>query len=324
MFFMRGSEITRHHCLHALVLVLISLSLQGQVQWSVDTTQIQWGEPLQLTAEWFLSMEELQSGVADSMSWPMWQDTTTSGFEILASSPIDTIAAPMESGMDILLKKTWMLTSWDSGFVVIPPESFGPHETSPLLIRVVTPLLAEDAQPMPPNDIVAVKWNLWERIQRAWPAFVILALLLGLWLLGRLIWRTWFASQGQKQKSVSEVHVEPPHILALKILNGLKLEKGWMKGRAKEVQAQASMALRHYLERRFGLPAAERTTEDIAALMPTSEVPEAWQPRLIQALNQADAVKFAKGHLSARTHLAIIEAYIDFVLDTQIAEDEAS
>ena len=107
------------------------------------------------------------------------------------------------------------------------------------------------------------------------------------------------------------------------MLNALKNEEGWNHGRAKEVQALASLTLRQYLEGRFGLPAAERTTSDIAALLPASAVPVAWQPRLVQAFEQADAVKFAKGELPARTHLALLEAYIDFVLDTQKTEDDA-
>ena len=151
----------RHAWLVTLVWAMPTLSVLGQVQWSVDTTQIRWGEPVQLTAEWLLSMDELQSGLADASAWPTWKDTTSAGLEILSSSPIDTMAAPVESGQDIMLRKTWTLTSWDSGFVVMPPASFGPYETSPLLIRVLTPVLAEDAQPMPPADCSALGPGYW-------------------------------------------------------------------------------------------------------------------------------------------------------------------
>ena len=81
----------RHAWVVALVWAMSTLSALGQVQWSVDTTQIQWGEPLQLTAEWLLSMDELQSGVADASAWPAWTDTTSAGLEVLSSSPIDTL-----------------------------------------------------------------------------------------------------------------------------------------------------------------------------------------------------------------------------------------
>lgn len=314
---------SRHAWVVALVWAMSTFSALGQVQWAVDTTQIQWGEPLQLTAEWLLSMDELQSGVADSNAWPAWTDTTTAGLEVLSSSPIDTLAAPLASGQDILLRKTWTLTSWDSGFVVMPPELFGPHTTSPLLIRVLTPVLAEDAQPMPPADIVAVEWSLWERLQRTWPMWVACLGLLGLVLLARFLWKHKPQRKADPTSVAPVAPEEPPHVVALRVLNDLKNEEGWNHGRAKEVQALASLTLRQYLEGRFGLPAAERTTSDIAALLPASAVPVAWQTRLVQAFEQADAVKFAKGELPARTHLALLEAYIDFVLDTQNTDDDA-
>ena len=145
---MRGPEakITAA-CLMAMLTVATAWS---QVEWSVDTTRIQWGEPLTLTAEWMLTLEELNSGVADPSGWPAWTDTTEGGFEVLATLPTDTLPAPVDMNADILLRKSWVLTSWDSGFVVMPPATFGPHETSPLLIQVITPALEPDAQPAPP------------------------------------------------------------------------------------------------------------------------------------------------------------------------------
>lgn len=321
---MQGGNTPCTSCLSAALWLLCTLPAWAQVEWSVDTTQIQWGETLTLTADWLLSMEDLQNGVADSTAWPAWTDTTSSGFEIVSSSPVDTLAAPIESGMDVLLRKSWMLTSWDSGFIVMTPESFGPHETSPLLIRILTPVLEEDAQPMPPQDIVEVNWTLWERLQRIWPLLALALGFIGLVVLLRFLWSKRRVADKPVQKDIQDAKAEPPHVVALRVLNDLKDEEGWTRGRAKEVQALASMTLRQYLEGRYQLPAAERTTADIAALMPASGVPSDWQPRLIRALEQADAVKFAKGELPARAHLALIEAYIDFVLDTQIASDETN
>ena len=134
----------------------LSSAVIGQVSWSLDTTQIQWGEPVFLTAEWLLSVEDLTRGVAAPDQWPAWKDTTDGGLEILSSSAVDTLAAPVDTEADVLLRKTWELTSWDSGFVVVPPTQFGNEETTPLLLRVLTPDVAADAQPRPPEDIVEV------------------------------------------------------------------------------------------------------------------------------------------------------------------------
>lgn len=301
----------------------LPLAMTAQVSWSVDTTQIQWGEPLTLTAEWTLTLEAFQTGVANEEAWPNWTDTTSAGFEILSSTPVDTLAAGIETGADVLLRKSWTLTSWDSGFVVMPPERFGPHETEPLLIRVVTPSLEENAQPKPPADIAAVQWTLWERLLMAGPwllvgVLALFAAWLAKWLLRRWNHRT--VDDNLEEQPVATV--DPPHITALEALKRLKAEKGWTQGRAKEVQAEASLVLRTYLEGRFGLPAAERTTEEIAQLLPMSAIPQPWHDRLLTGLTQADVVKFAKGRLPDATHVATLDAYLEFVLDTQVNDHE--
>lgn len=301
----------------------LHVSVAAQVKWSADTTQIQWGEPLTLTAEWMLSLESLQEGMADESAWPNWTDTTTSGFEVLSSTPIDTVAAELETGADVVLRKSWMLTSWDSGFVVLPPERFGPHETEPLLVRVVTPQLAADAQPQPAADIVGVHWTWLERLAMAWRWLLLLAIVLLSVLCARWLLRRW---KGRAESEGEETLPAPPpeqaHVIALRELERIKRNEGWTRGLAKEVQAEASLALRVYLEGRFGLPAAERTTEEIGQLLPMSSVPTSWHDRLLLGLSQADVVKFAKGQLADATHVATLDAFIEFVMDTKAEDHE--
>ena len=164
---MHGVDVHWRPALTLLLGWILHLGVAAQVSWSVDTTQIQWGEPLTLTADWMLSLESMQEGLANEEAWPNWTDTTSSGFEVLSSTPVDTLAAGLETGADVILRKSWVLTSWDSGFVVMAPERFGPHETTPLLVRVVTPLLEDNAQPKPPSDIAAVQWTFWEQLLMA-------------------------------------------------------------------------------------------------------------------------------------------------------------
>jgi hypothetical protein len=306
-----------------VVAMLTAATTWSQVEWSVDTTRIQWGEPLTLTAEWMLTLEELNSGVAAPSSWPAWTDTTDGGFEVLATLPTDTMPAPSGLNADILLSKSWVLTSWDSGFVVMPPATFGPHETSPLLIQVITPTLEADTQPAPPAGLWDVRWTFWERLllARKWLGGVLALILLagGLWW-ARRFWKT---KEGVDVPAAAAARPDvPAHVTALNTLQRLLDEEGWKHGKAKEVQAQASLAVRHYLEGQFALPAAERTTREIESLLPASAVPRAWHDRLAQALEQADAVKFAKGQLPDLTHRALLDAYISFVLETQPRDDE--
>jgi hypothetical protein len=318
---MRGLEFGQRGV--AMALMLTASAGWSQVEWFVDTTRIQWGEPVTLTAEWVLTLDELNSGLADSAAWPAWTDTTQGGFEVLETTLTDTLPAPAGLNTDILLRKSWVLTSWDSGFVVMPPATFGPHRTSPLLIQVLTPVLESEAQPAPPAALWDVHWTLWERIMKArmwWGSVLALLLIAGV---------LWWALRFWKAKEFGEVEAShlfqshvPAHVTALQILQRLLDEEGWKSGKAKEVQAKASLAVRHYLEGQFALPAAERTTREIASLLPASAVPRSWHDRLTLALEQADAVKFAKGQLPDITHRSLLEAYISFVLETQPREDD--
>ena len=120
-----------------------------------------------------------------------------------------------------------MLTSWDSGFVVMAPERFGPHETEPLLIRVITPLLEESAQPKPPADIFAEQWTLWERLLMAGPWLLVGLLALFAVLFARWLLRRWNnRTLEEPLVQAPEALLQPAHLIALEALNRLKAEEG--------------------------------------------------------------------------------------------------
>jgi hypothetical protein len=298
--------------------------LHGQVEWRADTTTLQWGERMTLTAEWLLTIEELTNGVADSTAWPAWSDTTAGGFEILSTSAIDTLAAPEGSFGDVLLRKEWVVTSWDSGWVVLPPVAFGDMATEPILVEVIAPQLDADATPSPPRNIVAFEWTLWEQFLRHKNEWALLALLLLALVAGRWLWRHRPVPEQDQPSEGPIVPARPAHEVALEALHSLLKEERWIRGEAKEVQAQASLVLRRYLEQQFGFKAAERTTSEIQAMLGASSVPMNWHQRLVRALEQADVVKFAKGDLPHLTHKATLESYIEFVEHTSNVDVEPS
>ena len=298
----------------------------GQVSLQPDTTTLQWGERVQLTANWLLTLEELNSGVADSAAWPAWTDTTAGGLEVLAESDLDTLPSPVGAAGDVVLQKAWLVTSWDSGFVVVPPVAFGPHTTQPFMLEVVTPNLEPEAQPQPARGIVVFEWTLWEQIARTWPwwagTLIFLALAFIAWKRG-WGWRR-NASSGEDGTSQENTPpARPPHEVALEALDRLITDKAWQRGEAKEVQAEASLVIRRYLEGQFDMRAAEKTTDEVVAMLGTSRVPAAWQDRLARTLGQADMVKFAKGKLPDLTHLGTLEAYRAFVIETQPSHEHA-
>lgn len=296
----------------------------GQVSLQPDTTTLQWGERVQLTANWLLTLEELNAGVADSAAWPAWADTTAGGLEVLAESGLDTLPSPVGAAGDVVLQKSWLVTSWDSGFVVVPPVAFGPHTTQPFMLEVVTPNLEPDAQPQPAQGIVVFEWTLWEQIVRSWPwwagTLLVLALAFAAWT-GRSR-RNATLDEGASHPA-DTTPARPPHEVALEALDRLIASKAWQRGEAKEVQAEASLVIRRYLEGQFDMRAAEKTTDEVVAMLGASRVPSGWHDRLARALAQADMVKFAKGELPDLTHLGTLEAYRAFVIETQPRHEDA-
>ena len=223
----------------------------------------------------------------------------------------------MGAAGDVVLQKSWLVTSWDSGFVVVPPVAFGPHTTQPFMLEVVTPNLEPEAQPQPAQGIVVFEWTLWEQIARTWPwwagTLLVLALAFVAWKWG---WRRNAALDEGASHPTDKTPARPPHEVALEALDRLIASKAWQRGEAKEVQAEASLVIRRYLEGQFDMRAAEKTTDEVVAMLGIPG-PNGWHDRLARALGQADMVKFAKGELPDLTHLGTLEAYRAFVIETQ-------
>ena len=87
---------------------------------------------------------------------------------------------------------------------------------------------------------------------------------------------------------------EPPHVVALRSLDGLAAEALPERGRIKEHYVALSGILRRYLEDQFDTPAVESTTDEIRAVLPRLALPGGEGDRLAVLLEEADLVKFAK------------------------------
>jgi hypothetical protein len=192
------------------------------------------------------------------------------------------------------------------------------------MLEVVTPDLEAEAQPKPAQGIVVFEWTLWEQLMRTWPwwggGLLLLALAFAAWKWGR---RKDRISTEDAAWTMDSPPARPAHEVALEALDRLIANKAWQRGEAKEVQAEASLILRRYLEGRFDMRAAEKTTDEVVAMLGSSRVPSAWHDRLARALGQADVVKFAKGELPDLTHLSTLEAYREFVLETKPRHEDA-
>jgi hypothetical protein len=90
----------------------------------------------------------------------------------------------------------------------------------------------------------------------------------------------------------------PPHVLALDALTGLEQSELLAEGRVQDYYLQLSEIAKGYLERRFGLPALDRTTDEIRRdlLRQGARIEPLTPTEIIEFLQRSDLVKFARFH----------------------------
>jgi hypothetical protein len=86
----------------------------------------------------------------------------------------------------------------------------------------------------------------------------------------------------------------PPYEAALATLATIAGQNLPASGAYKAYYTLVTDALRQYVERRFGLPMLERTTDEIRRTLVNSDVPQPEWLRFYKMLTDADLVKFAK------------------------------
>jgi hypothetical protein len=98
----------------------------------------------------------------------------------------------------------------------------------------------------------------------------------------------WWYKRGRPHEVSVIIPEDPPHVLAKREIEELNAQGLFEKGHFKAFYFRFSEILRRYLEALRGFPAAEFTTEEIAAC-----IREEQDRMLLPMLQQADLVKFA-------------------------------
>lgn len=256
---------------------------------TTDTTAITIGQQITLTLELGVEKGEL-------VEWPLLSDTLTKSFEIISKSAIDSIV-DAQSGKTMYHQQV-VVTSFDTGFQVIPPVLFkvkrpgeavsDTRRTEPLLISVSGVAVDMQAEIKDLKPIIQAPYTL-----RDFLPWILLALAIALLaLLG------WFYYQSRKKKKplIKLIHKQPrpPHVIALEQLEALKSEKIWQKGQVKEYYSRLTDILREYFAARFGVNAAEMTSDEIIMAM-KDHLPDAQRLKdLRKVLQLSDMAKFAK------------------------------
>ena len=288
-----------------LCLAAQSQSAVSRVEASIDTTHIRIGEQFRLTFS-----AKLNEGT--SVRFPLLTDTF-SDFEVVKKGTIDTVVA---ENQEKRLRQELTLTSFDSGYHVIPPMPFvfknGSSEDTVLseaMLLTVTTVAVDTTQEIKAiKDIVAVPFPWQDYIVYILPALLLVAL-------GVYLWRRYNTSKPLIPRYVAPKR--PAHEIALESLRRIEEEKIWQQGLVKKYYSEVTDTLRQYIEGRFNMPAMEQTTPEIIDQFGRSVARPQETEILEFILRLADMVKFAKVIPLPPENEKIMQQAVNFVNATR-------
>jgi len=265
----------------------------------------------------YLNVNVLVSAT-DTVEWFVLSDTLDEHIEILESYNVDT----SYTKDDITIKQLnqrFLITSFDSGYYPIKPVEIivngNPFKSEPLLLAVQSFEVDTSkgiADIYNPTEI-PFSWKEW--VKENWPWVAGTFACLGLFtLIVFLISRT---KKIEKPIRIIKIPEKPAHEIALEKLHELVQEKLWQKNKTKAYYTKLADIIREYLENRYGIYALEETTHQIAMLLKPYILDQVAYNRIVNVLQTADLVKFAKLMTIATENDANIKAAFEFIEATK-------
>lgn len=267
----------------------------------LDTTTILIGDQIQYTIE-------LEQPENIKVVFPNLKDTLAPKIEILASEPADT----SRQGTNLIIRKKYTITSFDSGYYTIPAFQFpfrlnnqNDTLTSRELNLKVNTLPVDTAKEiMDIKPVMNTPFKISEIKHE---------LILGLALAAILALIVWMIIRRKKDKPFfgPRKPQEPPHVIALREIDRLRSEQLWQNGQIKLYYTRLTDILRNYISGRYDINAMEMTTDEILfALSNELNTDTELKASFTNLLNQADMVKFAKAEpLPQENEVALLSAY---------------
>ncbi|MFA5479794.1 MAG: hypothetical protein WC002_01895 [Candidatus Muiribacteriota bacterium] len=202
------------------------------------------------------------------------------------------------------------------GEVEFSPEKFVFKDNSGNIIEFyndtfsvnVKPLIIdEESEPMPPAPFLSLvnKYDIKKIIA------VSIGLLLLMFIIIYLIFRRRY------KVKVLRKFLEPPHVIALRELENLKLRKLVENEKQKVFCIELSKILKNYIERRYNFNASEMTTFELESHFNSEPDKVKWNEKVITYLKVMDLVKFAKYELDNQTLDEIFTFTREFIIETK-------
>ncbi|OAV70433.1 hypothetical protein Barb4_01356 [Bacteroidales bacterium Barb4] len=257
------------------------------------------------------------TGRERSVQWLLPADTLMRGVEILAFSPQDTSVIDNNR---LLIKQDVLITSFDPSLYLLPPVRVADGADTVYSNQVALKVSTVPVDTEHPENFADIK-DVWK------PPLVLAdyyPYIFGVLLFCLLVCIIGYTMQHlRNRKSLipkKETPKLPPHIQAVKELDGIKQQKLWQQGLNKEYYTLVTDALRRYITDRFGMNAMEMTSVEILDHIKATQDAESVYRNLQQILQLSDFVKFAKMlPLPDENDLSMTNAYL-FVNQTKKEE----
>lgn len=269
---------------------LLLLPAEGQlirVQSLLSTDSLLIGEQMQYTLR-------VEADGEVEFILPQIKDTLSSSLEVLSLLSSDTIVSDQRK----VIERSYLLTVFDPGSHIVPSQEviykrgalLDTARSMPLILHVYAPEVDTSMQIKPIKPPINTPVTLKEILPWAGAGLGALLLVGGaVYLLIRYLKRKKYP-QEDPQKSL-----EPAHIIAFRELDRLKNEKIWTKGLVKEYYTSLTEITRRYLERQYGIPAMERTSDEIIHAFRKVNLEDGLLDEMLKELLElADLVKFAR------------------------------
>lgn len=299
----------------ALIILLQAPGIKGQEAVArLDSTDILIGDQIGLDIE-------VTVPAGNKVMFPTVMDTVTKKIEVVEKSAVDTTF----TADSLKVTQQLTVTSFDTGYLAIPPFKFGygdnkiedTLESEPLLLRV-NPIKVDTTQP-----IKNIKGPMEAPITFA----EMLPWILGALALLLLLFAIWYIRKKKREKKpVLQPKRKPreqPHIEALNALENLKKKKLWQNGKVKQYYTELTHILRVYVERKFEVPAVESTSNEILEELKQFEIDREVYEKLKECLQTSDMVKFAKLEPLPDEHEKSFEAVSAFIIHTKTYGQQA-
>jgi len=304
------------YCLLLLSVFSVGMDVSAQnADALIDRDEILIGEQVVLSLSCRISKNN-----PENIAFPVLSDTVVDKLEIVSQSSIDTLQTS-EGASETRLEQRFHITSFDTGYYVIPPMEFRINgeieETDPLLLGVKTVEIDTTASIKGAKPNYGVDIGFMDYVKVYWPYG---AGAIGLAILATVILIILKKQKNRPTQPAPEPEVidsRPAHIIALDELNRIREEAIYKRGLVKQYHTEITEALRDFIENQFNVHTHEQTSKQILEGLKYAGISEKSTSRLRTILFRADMVKFAKLIPEQEENKQALEEAIEFVKENQ-------